>query len=680
MKSFERDSHAGLTGSPSPFETVNASRLHDDDDDDDDSPSFLVGGPAYRAAIGSSDHGADSTSPYRQFEDPAAATSRFLSSSENANTLSSHSHGDDADKPQLPRCTRISIWLIFWTLGLINNFGYVVVLSAAKSLAESFDASNLIGVLQWANVGFGLVAKFANAAFFLDSSYSIRMIINTAFMAGGLAITAISTRVGFELAVIGILLIGTSSAFGESVLLGYFKHYDPSLTGAWSSGTGGAGVFGTLAFLLLHSVLKFSNLTIFLLLAPLAAVYLFCFFLLYTRFSPDRLASLMHTSVPGGPIPAQYGQITTPSAPVNAVPLGFPSPRSHASNVGDLSSPAIIRGGPRLRNNDQGGLLSDSTMAYGTPHTGGLPGSFVRPAPSHILLAPNASPSMLPSSGPATPSPSTTAAHTNKARALSEQAPALRLDGSNSHLSDVEGQADSGCPSSYLLGSRDVSGRTAGSTAGSSRRKEATVSHGTFNEQTSYGNDANTTAGDMEQGTNVVTSSTSEDMNTLAPAGRAALPITTRLKLIFPAVRNPAILLSLVYFFEYVACVGFANKANPNPEPGNWWAENAYEVIAFCYQIGVLISRSSISVIQVKRIDILCLVQGLMFVVWLFQALLHFMPLGLQFGSMIFIGLLGGGMYVNVFHGLLFNQDLSADREVSTPTGVMVIRSWLCFR
>ena len=48
-------------------------------------------------------------------------------------------------------------WLCFFLLGTINNFGYVVVLSAASSLAHAFDDDSLIGLVAWANVSFGIV-------------------------------------------------------------------------------------------------------------------------------------------------------------------------------------------------------------------------------------------------------------------------------------------------------------------------------------------------------------------------------------------------------------------------------------------------------------------------------------------------------------------------------------------
>ena len=65
-------------------------------------------------------------------------------------------------------------------------------------------------------------------------------------------------------------------------------------------------------------------------------------------------------------------------------------------------------------------------------------------------------------------------------------------------------------------------------------------------------------------------------------------------------VFSPAMQLAAVYFFEYMVSVGFASKANPHADPKDWWATNAYELLAFCYQVGVFFARSSVSVIQIR--------------------------------------------------------------------------------
>ena len=179
-------------------------------------------------------------------------------------------------------------FLIIWVLGLINNLAYVVVLASCKSLAESFGAADLISILQWSNVGLGLATKIVNMVYMTNVSYTIRMTITALLLGSGITITAISTRVSFAMAVIGVLLMGSGCALGESVLIGgYFKHYDPQLTGAWSSGTGGAGVAGTVLYILFHSVLELDNFTVFLLLLPTTFIYYPCFWLLHLRYGPE---------------------------------------------------------------------------------------------------------------------------------------------------------------------------------------------------------------------------------------------------------------------------------------------------------------------------------------------------------------------------------------------------------
>lgn len=66
---------------------------------------------------------------------------------------------------------------------MLNNFAYVLIQSCAKSLADEFEASKLIGVIQWyslvvhllvdsfgarcrANVFFGIVFKGLNTWYF----------------------------------------------------------------------------------------------------------------------------------------------------------------------------------------------------------------------------------------------------------------------------------------------------------------------------------------------------------------------------------------------------------------------------------------------------------------------------------------------------------------------------------
>lgn len=101
----------------------------------------------------------------------------------------------------------------------------------------------------------------------------------------------------------------------------------------------------------------------------------------------------------------------------------------------------------------------------------------------------------------------------------------------------------------------------------------------------------------------------------------------------------------------YVISVGCANKANPGSAESYYWPlRNAYIILSFCYSLGVFISRSSLNLFKIRRIEILTILQGLNLALWLFFAKTHWAPLWLQFATMIFVGLLGGASYVNVYY------------------------------
>jgi battenin len=133
-------------------------------------------------------------------------------------------------------------------------------------------------------------------------------------------------------------------------------------------------------------------------------------------------------------------------------------------------------------------------------------------------------------------------------------------------------------------------------------------------------------------------------------------------------VSSVATQLGLVFFFEYLILVGLASQADPRASGSGWWYDNAYEVLSFCYQAGVLVSRSSLAVVQVprSRLHWITLLQAVNAAIWLVQAWRGLMPLWLQFAHMVCVGLLGGGMYVNVFFLLRKDSRLrESDRELA---------------
>ncbi|ETO32174.1 Batten's disease protein Cln3 family protein [Reticulomyxa filosa] len=123
--------------------------------------------------------------------------------------------------------------------------------------------------------------------------------------------------------------------------------------------------------------------------------------------------------------------------------------------------------------------------------------------------------------------------------------------------------------------------------------------------------------------------------------------------------------LALVYFFEYVVSVGLAQIANVHESDS---VQNRdYVVLALCYQAGVFISRSSISLVQFDQIGMACLtsLQGINFVLWHFHCEYNWFPQWLQFVWMIYVGLLGGAMYVNVVYSILSDTKITKkDKEL----------------
>lgn len=149
---------------------------------------------------------------------------------------------------------------------------------------------------------------------------------------------------------------------------------------------------------------------------------------------------------------------------------------------------------------------------------------------------------------------------------------------------------------------------------------------------------------------------------------------------VFKSIISLAIQLMLVYLFEYVATSGAADVAVPKSwrkaPDASFFVEQAYTIINFAYQIGVFISRSSLSCVKIKRVWILTLIQLVNVAFWIFQDAFHFVKPGgvwILFIHSIWVGLMGGAMYVNVFY-LILNSNLeNHDKELATNIVMMFV-------
>lgn len=87
----------------------------------------------------------------------------------------------------------------------------------------------------------------------------------------------------------------------------------------------------------------------------------------------------------------------------------------------------------------------------------------------------------------------------------------------------------------------------------------------------------------------------------------------------------------------------------------------------FCYQIGVFISRTSLVIVKIKRIEILTIIQVFNFVaIFILCFITYIENYYILFSWLIFVGLMGGGSYVNCFYFLLEDKRIeTVYRELS---------------
>ncbi|XP_064599825.1 battenin-like isoform X2 [Liolophura sinensis] len=217
-------------------------------------------------------------------------------------------------------------WLGLFLMGAINNLPYVIVNSAASSIASSFGVRNFVGLVFGANVSLSVFVKCLNTFLLLNVSYRIRFLVNGCLMLIGLFGVAYATSFGFAIGC--IVIVGSSSAFGENVTLGYLHKFPSKLVNAWSSGTGMAGVLGSSLFIIFdcsvgtesgdEQQLRRLNKMAFLLTTPVVLIYWLAYFVVIHEpgYSPDLFSrtniNVQHAQVEDSEdAPLLAGQIPT---------------------------------------------------------------------------------------------------------------------------------------------------------------------------------------------------------------------------------------------------------------------------------------------------------------------------------------------------------------------------------
>jgi battenin len=138
---------------------------------------------------------------------------------------------------------------------------------------------------------------------------------------------------------------------------------------------------------------------------------------------------------------------------------------------------------------------------------------------------------------------------------------------------------------------------------------------------------------------------------------------------LFPRTYYLILNLHSVYFFEYVIITAFADtmglKMKRKYGDNSIAIKEFYVILNVCYQIGVFISRSSLRFIKIKRVGILTGLQAFNFILMMINSKYMLIEsLWVLCPIFIFVGLMGGGSYVNVLHCILELETLDkTERE-----------------
>lgn len=173
-------------------------------------------------------------------------------------------------------------------------------------------------------------------------------------------------------------------------------------------------------------------------------------------------------------------------------------------------------------------------------------------------------------------------------------------------------------------------------------------------------------------------------INQLHPSGRMKLSLLR-------GMMGLLVFLALVYFFEYLInqslfeLLYFPNTILSSVEQYRW-----YQVL---YQLGVFISRSSVSFIQFRRTWIMTVLQGINFTLCVFQVKHSYIKsIWIMFALVLYEGLLGGLSYVNTFYRIIqetepsYREYAMAFATISDSIGIaaagfvaLPLHNWLCF-
>ena len=188
-------------------------------------------------------------------------------------------------------------YILFLFIGLINNLGYVLILTGSQQLTNKFKNENFVALYLISLIIFSSFTRFINSKFCIKISHIKRLFgLAMYFFLGYIFLFLIlnnnnnddNNKNKIFLTFIPAIIMGTGTSFGESTMLGYIKNFPKDYLVGWGSGTGFAGFIGS--FISLICKLNDWELKyLYLFISPISIIYFIL--IIITKRIKDNLDS-----------------------------------------------------------------------------------------------------------------------------------------------------------------------------------------------------------------------------------------------------------------------------------------------------------------------------------------------------------------------------------------------------
>lgn len=172
--------------------------------------------------------------------------------------------------------------IAFWFLGLVNNFTFVVFVTAAEDILQGYAGLTLV-----CTVFPGFVTRLTLAPFIHKVSYFARILVVSLSNMTFCLVTAYAPSLPITLT--ALCLQAAIGSFGELSFLALTSRFPDSVLGTWSSGTGAAGIVGAGVYVLLRNVLGLSSRGTLTACAPLSLLLILIYEFVLSRSDSYQL-------------------------------------------------------------------------------------------------------------------------------------------------------------------------------------------------------------------------------------------------------------------------------------------------------------------------------------------------------------------------------------------------------